>query len=66
MVRSQWRKVIDELGQGSEADQQLAKQAQQFVAQMPAVETREDALRREIAASRTPEKDADKDQGIER
>jgi hypothetical protein len=66
MVRSQWRQVIDELGQGSEADQQLAKQAQQFVAQMPAVETREDALRREVAARRQPEKDAGTDKGFER
>lgn len=66
MVRTQWRQVIGELEQGGEADQQLAKQAQQFVAQMPAVETREDALRREIAASQKTDKTADKDQGLDR
>ena len=67
MVRTQWRDLIGELEQGSAADQQLAEQARQFVSQMPAVETREDALRREIAASRTrPTKDVGKDQGAER
>ncbi len=66
MVRSHWQHIIDELGQGSAADQQLAQQARQFVAQMPAVETREDALRREVAASRKPERETFKDQGVER
>jgi len=66
MVRSQWRQVIDELGQGSAADRQLAQQARQFVAQMPAVETREDALRREISASRKLVGETVKDQGAER
>ena len=66
MVRSQWRHIIDELGQGSAADQQLAQQVRQFVTQMPPVETREDALRREVAASRKPEIETRKDQGAER
>lgn len=66
MVRSHWQHIIDELGQGSAADQQLAQQARQFVAQMPAVETREDALRREVAASRKPEGETVKDQRAER